>query len=104
MPYSFTDKYLGSRVDVLIETRAAADVATYGTFEEPWLGRLIVLRSYILVCLDHSAKSDDAFSSKLAQYRLEWKEVMAAAKRAAALAETDASQRPSLFSIPLERG
>lgn len=83
------------------ETRAAADVAQRGTFPAPWPDTLIVLRAYVLLCLESSASAEDVFSLKLKQYQAEWKEALSQAQAAVNVAA--AMPAVSLF-IPLERG
>jgi hypothetical protein len=83
------------------ESRAMADVAQLGAFPTLWTNKLVVLRAYILCCLESNAAEDDVFSVKLKQYQAEWKDVYAAAKVAANLAET----KPAVsITIPYERG
>lgn len=81
---NYEDAYLAGLVTTDREQRAAADVALAGTFPADWTERLVVLRVYILICLESTAAPDDAFSAKLAHYRSEYRATLRAAQAAAA--------------------
>lgn len=100
LTYAYNDAYLKASVTEDRETRALADVNALATFAEPWLGKLTVLRAYILTCLECQASPDDLFSDKLKHYRQEWTAILSAAKEATV--DEDGNSIPS-FSIPLER-
>jgi hypothetical protein len=70
----YFDPYLAPLIDKTpeFETRAIADVAELGTFPDPWPDKLVVLRAYILVCLENSASAEDVFVLKLKQYQKEF--------------------------------
>lgn len=97
---TYQDAYLKAHVTQDRETRATAEVATFGTFAANWTARLVVLRAYIITCLECQAQPDDLFAQKLKHYRLEWDSTLLQAR-------TDtpsADGKPfSLFSINLER-
>jgi hypothetical protein len=97
--YDYADPYLTRLVTDDREERATADVDAVGTFADPWRARLIVLRVYVLICIESIVDPSDAFSAKLNQYRKEYEQALIVAR--AARATTDA---PAVFaSIPLER-
>jgi len=103
--FDYSDAYLKGRVTVAIETRAAAEVDALRAFPASpvdWRGRLVVLRAYLIVCLEQGASADDVYAAKLKAYRTEWESALAQAN-AAANAVKDADYRPFL-TIGLERG
>ena len=97
---TYADDYLEPLVTSEREARAADDVAALGTFNADWVARLQVLRVYILICLESTAHPEDAFASKLKQYRIEYASAIVAARQATS-AE---SGTVSIFaSVGLER-
>jgi len=106
--YTYHDAYLAALVTEDREDRATAEVASFGTFDEPWLGRLIVLRAYIITCIESQKSAEDVFAAKLAAYRKEWTEQLPLARAAAAAAAEAAGgsivSGASFFTVPLERG
>lgn len=102
--YTYYDAYLKTRVSQEIEDRAMLDVNNLGTFPASpinWQEKLVVLRSYIIACLELGADSDDVFAQKLKQYRAEFDQQLALARQAAAA--VDSTKYTPLLSIPLER-
>ena len=100
LAYTYSDAYLAPLATEEREARAADDVAALGTFTTDWMGRLEVLRVYILICLESTNSPEDAFSAKLAQYRKEFNSALIAARQATA-AESGVA---SIFaSVGLER-
>ena len=71
----YLDGYLSALIDKKPEweERARADVAALGTFPEFWADRLIMVRTYILCCIESLASPDDVFSTKLKWYTEEYK-------------------------------
>ena len=59
------------------ETQAISDVAALGVLPVAWLTRLVILRAYIITCLESGRAPDDTFASKLAGYRKEWPDILA---------------------------
>ena len=97
LEYAYADAYLKQHITEDREERAAAEV---GTFAEPWLTKLVVLRAYIITALECQAQPDDLFAQKLKHYRAEYDAMLIQAR--AATPTTDGSS-PLVFSIPLER-
>ena len=97
----YADAYLKSQVTDDRETRAAADVAIYGTFGAAWLEKLTIIRAYIITCLECQAQPDDLFAAKLKHYRDEWEVTLSAAQSATV---TAGGSELAIFSIPMERG
>lgn len=95
---TYQDVVLAPLISSDIEDQAVTDIDTLGTFPEAWRARLILLRIYILVCLDYASTSDDPFSVKLAFYRAEYDEALPLARAASLVTATT-----SFFSVPLER-
>ena len=99
--YTYPDAYLSKYCTVDREARATADVAAIGTtFASAWTERLVILRTYVLACLENMADPEDLFTAKLKQYRMEYADVLAQAR--AATPDADGII-PPIFSIPLER-
>ena len=100
MAYTYTDAYLSPLVTADRTARAESDVDAIGAFATTWRDKLVVLRTYVLICLDSQKAPDDPFGTKLASYRKEWEAILAQAKAAT----TDATGMPlTRFTIPLER-
>jgi hypothetical protein len=95
----YTDQVLSPLVTVAIETAAMAEIDALATFPAPWRDRLVILRVYLALCLEYASESDDPFSVKLGQYRVEYDGVLADARAAVA----KAAMTTGLFSIAMER-
>lgn len=98
---NYTDAYLKNRVTESIEATATSDVEEIGTFPSEWKDRLIVIRAYILTCLEQGGQDGDTFAVKLKQYRQEWDFVLSQAKHAASAANP--TNPMPVLSIPIER-
>jgi hypothetical protein len=105
LAYSYPDAYLQPLVTQAREDAAAADVAQLGTLPTHWVARLVVLRAYVITCLESQKAPDDLFSAKLAAYRKEYDAALAQG-RAAQMA-VNAAAAPggaaSPFTVSLER-
>lgn len=104
--YTYPDAYLAKFCTEAIEDRAVADIAVMGTFNDYWTEKLVVLRAYILVCLENQADPDDLFTAKLKSYRSEMQVSATSAHAQAAADAADADGTVNgfgMFSIPLER-
>jgi hypothetical protein len=104
--YEYSDAYLAKFCTEAIEERATADIAIMGTFNDYWTEKLIVLRTYILACLENQADTEDLFTAKLKSYRAEMTGAATAAQAQAAADAAEASGAVNgfgVFSIPLER-
>jgi hypothetical protein len=97
---TYYDAYLKTHVTEERETRAEDEVNEYGTFDNTWVGRLVVLRTYVIICLECQAQPDDLFSQKLKNYRTEFDAVLLQAR-----ADTlDAESNPlPTMTVALER-
>lgn len=97
----YADAYLAGQCTDDREFRATRDVDDIAPFAPVWRDRLIVLRTYIIACLECQADADDLFAAKLKHYRVEFDRVLAQARAAT----TDASGRPmSVFAVQIDRG
>jgi hypothetical protein len=96
--FQYTDSFLRQRVSKPIEQQAIADVSIFGTFPDEWHARLVVIRAYILTCIENLASEEDAFAIKLKYYREIWNEALTEARAAAGTGGTI-----SLFT-PILRG
>lgn len=105
LTYTYADGYLAALVTEARETQAASDVAALGTLPAAWVQRLVILRAYLITCMECQKAPDDTFGAKLAAYRKEWEPTLAQARSAQAVIDTaaDTSTGYSPFSIPLER-
>lgn len=107
---TYHDAYLSSLITQDREDRATAQVADEGTFPAAWTSRLIVLRAYILVCMESQKSPEDLFSAKLTTYLRDWKDALVSARLAQATAAASAggtsapSGGGSFFTIDLIRG
>jgi len=100
--YTYPDAYLAKFCTEAIEDRAIADVAVMGTFNDYWTEKLVVLRTYILACLENQADAEDLFTAKLKSYKVEMQGATASAQAQAA-ADAAMVNGFGVFSIPLER-
>ena len=100
LAHTYYDAYLKNHVTTEREDRATAEVAEYGAFAAEWTARLVVLRTYVITCLECQAQPDDLFAQKLKHYRSEFETVLAQAR--AATPDDDGNPLP-VFSVPLER-
>lgn len=101
LAHTYTDAYLKTRVTEAIEARATDDIAQLGTFPDAWKNKLIVLRGYLLACLEQGGQAEDTFAVKLAQYRKEFDFTLSLAKAAQAEAAPDTAV--PILTIPIER-
>lgn len=98
---TYDDAYLKDRINDPLEARAAQEVddMRIGAIADNMRKRLVVLRAYILVCLEHQANPDDLYAAKLKNYRAEFDAALARARASV----PDAAGSSFVFSIPLER-
>ena len=88
---AYLDGYLSPLVTVAREATAIADVAVYGTLPAAWVTRLVILRAYILTCLECQKAPDDTFTAKLAAYRKEFDAMLGLARQAQAAVDAAAA-------------
>jgi hypothetical protein len=97
----YPDTFLQRMVTIEREDRAFAYVDSLGTFPADHRNEMARIRTYILVCIESQADSDDLFATKLEVYRDEFERALGNA-RAATPDEIDGLV-PAVFSIELER-
>ena len=97
----YDDAYLTTRIDSDLEERAMQEVddMALGAIADNVRERLVILRAYILVCLEHQANPDDLYAAKLKNYRAEFDAALARARASV----PDAAGSSFVFSVPLER-
>jgi hypothetical protein len=101
---TYADAYLAPLVTVEREARAIADVADLGTLPAIWVQRLVILRAYVITCLESQKSPDDLFAAKLAAYRREFEDALKQARIAqSAAAGGTSSSGGSFFTVDLER-
>lgn len=81
---AYDDEYLRPLVTEARETRATADVASLGTLPAAWSTRLVILRAYIITCIDCMRADGDTFHAKLRAYRTEYDQTLQLARAAQA--------------------
>lgn len=98
---TYDDAYLKDRIADPLEARAAQEVddMRIGAIADNVRERLVILRAYIIVCLEHQANPDDLYAAKLKNYRAEFDAALARARASV----PDAAGSSFVFSIPLER-
>ena len=98
---TYDDAYLKDRITDPLEERAMQEVddMALGAVADNVRERLVILRAYILVCLEHQANPDDLYAAKLKNYRSEFDAALARARASV----PDAAGSWFVFSIPLER-
>lgn len=104
MTYEFSDPFLSKRCTEARIAAAEADVAAIpnNNFPDFWQRKLVVLRTYIIACLDNQSEAGDLYAEKLAHYTKEYDRALTQA-RAAAVVQPD-GKPVSLLSIPILRG
>ena len=98
---NYTDAYLKARVTDQIESRAYSDVDAIASFNTAWRNRLVVIRAYIIACLEQGSSETDVFAQKLKEYRKEFDFLLNQAKND--LAATDTSVNVYKLTVPIER-
>lgn len=108
LKYPYADAALAPRVTQAREDQAVEEVAVLGTFPDEWVKRLVVLRAYIVTCIESQMSTDDIYAAKLASYRKDFNDALPQARAAQAAAEAAAGKQPrggaSFFTIDLQRG
>lgn len=108
LKYSYADAALAPRLTQAREDQAIEEVAVLGTFPDDWVKRLVVLRAYIVTCIESQMSTDDIYAAKLASYRKDFNDALPQARAAQAAADADAGKPQrggaSFFTIDLQRG
>lgn len=106
--YEYTDAFLALRITQAREDQAVSDINDLGTLPKAWVARLVVLQSYIIVCLESMSSAEDTFSAKLAAYRKQYDAALVQARAAQQKVESAAGTPQlgggSFFTAELNRG
>lgn len=106
LQHTYADAYLAPRVTQAREDQAISDVADLGTLPAAWVSRLVVLRAYVITCLENMQSDDDTFAAKLAAYRKDYDATLMQARAAQSqldAASGTANGGASFFSVDLQR-
>lgn len=108
LKYAYADAALAPRVTQAREDQATEEVTVLGTFPDDWVKRLVVLRTYMITCVECQMSTDDLYAAKLASYRKDFSDALPQARAAQAAAEAvqGKAQRggASFFTVDLQRG
>ena len=101
LEYDYYDEYLKQNISPHTELRAKTEINYLKLKNEFFISKLVVLKTYIICCLENQTSADDLFAVKLKQYKAEFEAVLA-------LALQDKAQNGSTFinafNAPLLRG
>ena len=101
LEYDYYDEYLKQNISPHTELRAKSEINYLKLKNEFFISKLVVLKAYIICCLENGTSADDLFAVKLKQYKAEFEAVQA-------LALQDKAQNGSTFlnafNAPLLRG
>lgn len=101
LEYDYYDEYLKQNISPHTELRAKTEINYLKLKNEFFISKLVVLKAYIICCLENQTSADDLFAVKLKQYKAEFEAVLA-------LALQDKAQNGSTFlnafNAPLLRG
>ena len=101
LEYDYYDEYLKQNISPHTELRAKSEINYLKLKNELFISKLVVLKAYIICCLENGTSADDLFAVKLKQYKAEFEAVLA-------LALQDKAQNGSTFinafNAPLLRG
>ena len=101
LEYDYYDEYLKQNISPHTELRAKTEINYLKLKNEFFISKLVVLKAYIICCLENQTSADDLFAVKLKQYKAEFESVQA-------LALQDKAQNGSTFinafNAPLLRG
>ena len=101
LEYDYYDEYLKQNISPHTELRAKTEINYLKLKNEFFISKLVVLKTYIICCLENQTSADDLFAVKLKQYKAEFEAVQA-------LALQDKAQNGSTFinafNAPLLRG
>ncbi|HOU64454.1 MAG TPA: hypothetical protein PK861_00280 [Thermomonas sp.] len=82
LQHAYLDGYLSTLVNEAREAQAISDVDVFGTLPAAWVTRLVILRAYVITCLECQKAPDDTFAAKLSAYRKEFEQVLVLARQA----------------------
>lgn len=76
----YSDKFLVGLITEEIELRASEDVASFGAFDADWNERMVVVRAYLIACMENVKAQDDIFNTKFKLYQKEFDMLMQKAR------------------------
>ena len=103
LEYDYYDEYLKQNISSHTELRAKSEINYLKLKNEFFISKLVVLKTYILCCLENQTSADDLFAVKLKQYKTEFESVQALALQDKAQTELS-STFINAFNAPLLRG
>ena len=103
LEYDYYDEYLKQNISPNTELRAKTEINYLKLKNEFFISKLVVLKTYILCCLENQTSADDLFAVKLKQYKTEFESVQALALQDKAQTELS-STFINAFNAPLLRG
>lgn len=103
LEYDYYDEYLKQNISPHTELRAKTEINYLKLKNEFFISKLVVLKAYIICCLENQTSADDLFAVKLKQYKAEFEAVLALALQDKAQTELS-STFINAFNAPLLRG
>ena len=103
LEYDYCDEYLKQHINKSTELRAKTEINYLKLKNEFFIAKLVVLKTYIICCLENQTSADDLFAVKLKQYKAEFESVQALALQDKAQNELKDSFI-NAFNAPLLRG
>ena len=103
LEYDYYDEYLKQNISSHTELRAKSEINYLKLKNELFIYKLVVLKAYIICCLENGTSADDLFAVKLKQYKAEFEAVLALALQDKAQTELS-STFINAFNAPLLRG
>ena len=103
LEYDYYDEYLKQNISPHTELRAKSEINYLKLKNEFFISKLVVLKTYIICCLENQTSADDLFAVKLKQYKAEFESVQALALQDKAQTELS-STFINAFNAPLLRG
>ena len=103
LEYDYCDEYLKKEINKSTELRAKTQINYLKLKNEFFIAKLVVLKTYIICCLENQTSADDLFAVKLKQYKAEFESVQALALQDKAQNELKDSFI-NAFNAPLLRG
>ena len=103
LEYDYYDEYLKQNISPHTELRAKTEINYLKLKNEFFISKLVVLKTYIICCLENQTSADDLFAVKLKQYKTEFESMQALALQDKAQTELS-STFINAFNAPLLRG
>ena len=105
LEYSYYDEYLRPNILPHTELRAKLEINYLGLKNEFFKNKLVVLKTYIICCLENQTTADDLFATKLKQYKTEFESIYNLALQDKKQSElSDSAFALNDFNCPIMRG